>query len=156
MPKGTGDINKAPQGGSFMFKPKPVKKPKKGPVRLLLREKPCGCTFRYAPDGTFRTRCEFHKALRASLCAERKRVNALMPLSLFPKVKKPKLVKKQKPDTPEFLAAFRAEIARRTELAAQARAAIKKPTRKLTKREREHLHTFAFTAEQVRAEISKP
>jgi hypothetical protein len=51
---------------------------------------------------------------------------------------------------PKASPAFYAEISRRTEIVRTERAKIQKPSAKLTKREREHLSTFGFSAEQIR------
>lgn len=58
-------------------------------------------------------------------------------------------------NVPAASAAFHAEISKRTENLRERRSAIKKPSGKLTSRERNHLHSFAFTSEQVRSETSK-
>jgi hypothetical protein len=49
--------------------------------------------------------------------------------------------------------AFRKEIAAKTAAAKEARSAIPKPSSKLSREEREYMHTFAFSAEVVLAGI---
>ena len=49
--------------------------------------------------------------------------------------------------------AFHAAIAERSEILRSERAKIRKPSAKLTQREREHLHTFAFSAEEIRKSL---
>jgi len=61
------------------------------------------------------------------------------------------------PDDPELVAAYRAETERRMAILRAERAKLVdkrgklKPTSKLTLAEREHLNSFGFTSEQVRA-----
>jgi hypothetical protein len=66
---------------------------------------------------------------------------------------KPRKKSKPKVDSAAILKRFHAEIERRTEIVVAERAKIKKPTKRMTKAEREHMHQYAFTAEQVMAEI---
>lgn len=131
----------------FMWEEVPVPKPRKPPVRLLVEGERCGCTFRYATG--FRIRCEFHKTQFEAIREMHRNFKIMVA---WPKQKPRKRVK-PRVDSAEFVDAFRAEIARRTEIQRVERAKLIKPTRKLTKKQREHLHTFAFTAEQVRAEL---
>ena len=121
----------------------------KYPVRLILPDGagPCGCRFGYKHG--FKIVCEFHIAQREAISEQRKNFK---PIQLWPKQKPRKRVKPVE-DSPEFVQAIRNEIARRTEILRVERAKIKKPTSKLTRKQRDHLHTFAFTAEQVRAEL---
>jgi hypothetical protein len=84
---------------------------------------------------------------------------------------KPKKAKKVKPviDSQEYLDTFRAEIRRRTEILTTERAKFPptliqvgkgkkrrwKANPKFTNAMRQHMHTFAFTHEQVREEVLK-
>lgn len=130
---------------------KPAKSAKY-PVRLIVKGSngPCGCRFGYAAG--FKLVCEFHLEQREAIHQARLAANAAIH-RLCPEVKKPRARKKAQADSPELISAFRAEIARRTEILRVERSKIKRPTSKLTKRQREHLHSFAFTAEGVRAEL---
>lgn len=122
----------------------------KYPVKLFTTGvAPCGCRFGYKLG--FKIVCETHVAIFAGISAHRQAMNAT-PQILWPKVK-PKKKSKGITDSAKVTAAFRDEIARRTEILRNERAKIKRPSNKLTKKQREHLHTFAFTAEQVRREV---
>lgn len=130
---------------------KPAKSAKY-PVRLIVtgNNGPCGCRFGYAAG--FKLVCEHHIAQREAIHQARLVANAVIH-RLSPVVTKPRARKKAKGDSAAFVDAFRAEVVRRTEILRAERSKIKRPTGKLTKRQREHLHSFAFTAEGVRAEL---
>jgi hypothetical protein len=83
------------------------------------------------------------------------------PTPLWP-VKKPHKKTKPQTDSPKLVKAIRKEITRRTEILQAERAKFPptltkrgKPNRKFTRAMRDHMHTFAFTAEQVRADLIK-
>ena len=120
------------------------------PVRLELDGKRCGCTFTYR-DG-FVYKCAFHKARREAI-AERRREASKVIYVLRPEPKPTKKGKKFQPDSPEQVKAIRADIRKRTVILRKERAKIDRPTKKLTKAQLAHLHTFAFSSEQVRKEI---
>jgi hypothetical protein len=152
MPLGTGTINTAPQGAFFMHVPRKSSKPKAGPVRLELNGKPCGCTFRYSEKGGFTFRCKVHKTRREGIAEMRREANKVIYV-FRPEPKPIKKSKKFQADSPELVQAIRAECKRRTVIARKERAKIDRPTKKLTKAQLAHLHTFAFSSEQVRKEI---
>jgi len=152
MPRGTGKIKAAPQGASFMYVPRKPSKPQAGPVRLTVKGKPCGCTFNYKERGGFNFTCKVHKARQKGLIEMRREANKI-PFVLRPEPKPAKKGKKFQADSPERIAAIRAECSKRDEILRVERAKIDRPTKKLTKAQTAHLHTFAFSSEQVRKEI---
>lgn len=149
MPRGTGKINTPPSGGVFFHTPRKPKSHKPGPVKLRMHGKLCGCTFTYK-DG-FVYKCKAHKALREARLERTKQANKHVQA-----MPKPKPAKKKKfpSDPPELVEAIRAEVDRLSVIAREARAAIKKPTKKLTAKQLASLHENAFTAEQVRADLT--
>ena len=89
-----------------------------------------------------------------------------VPKSMTPPVKK---TPKFQPDPPELVEAIRKECARRMEILKRERAKFPPtnvmrvkgktktpvPNRNFTKEMREHMHEYAFTAEDVREELKK-
>src|SRR4029077_9453573 len=109
-------------------------------------QKECGCTFTLA--GGFVYTCDAHLRVAAGIKASRKSAKPL-PRPVVEAVT-------PEQDSPELVAAIVAECERRAEIARIERAKIKKPSAKLSKVERAHLHKFAFTSAQVREELLAP
>ena len=106
-------------------------------------QKECGCTFSLA--GGFVYTCDAHLRVAAGIKASRQ---AAKPL---PRPTVEAVTPEQ--DSPELVAAIQAECKRRMEIARSERAKIDKPSAKLTSAERAHLHTFAFSAVEIRDEL---
>jgi len=116
--------------------------------KLTVRQKDgsqreCGCTFTLA--GGFVYTCDAHKRVAAGIKASR---IAAKPLP------RPVVVAvTPQEDSPELRAAILAECEKRAEIARIERVKIDKPSAKLTQSERAHLHTFAFSAAEIREEL---
>jgi|SRR5262245_11464217 len=161
MPRGTGKINKAPQGGWFLYEPPPR------PGRT-----PCpGCerghilTFRVPKTSDFRFECSERGCDWQSPA----------PLK-NPGVSKAVVIQLPEseplefhPDPPQLVAAVRAECKRRDALLREERMKFppsfrvrvtgKKrklvPNPDFTDEMRAHMHTFAFSAEEIRDRLKK-
>jgi hypothetical protein len=115
---------------------------------------PCGCTFTYA--GGFVYVCEPHKAAQK---ARKLRAAKPMRFDMLGAVKnrEPFSHVAQEPTKggaiPKASPAFHGMVEEHTTDLLAARSEIRKPSSKLTRSEREHLHTFAFSAETIRKSL---
>ena len=125
--------------------------------KLLIQDRECGCTFTSATG--FNYVCAAHVAAQK---ARREAAGAPVRFDMLGRIenREPFIFDAHEPtqggDPPKGSAAFHGMIEERTTDLLAARSEIKKPSSKLTRAEREHLHTFAFTSEQIRRESARP
>jgi hypothetical protein len=154
MPKGTGKINKAPAGLWSYWEPAPKPKSTRCP----------GCEHGHVV--TLGTQKNFTFACSDRSCdwespSEVKNPGVSKPMVIHTPTTKAK--KKFHPDSPELVAAIRAEADRRMEILREERSKFpatnvrkgKKlvPNPKFTSAMHAHLHKFGFTLEGIRDEL---
>jgi hypothetical protein len=118
----------------------------------MVKGKRCGCTFTYG--GGFVYACELHLAAQKARKLAAKQpvrfdlLGVIENRETFSHIDREPV--KGNGELPKPSLAFQIRMEYLADLARVARAAIRKTTAKLTRRERDFMHTYSFSSEQVR------